>query len=624
MTVIKSLLAVSAASLLLTACGSGSSDGDKNDETHPSSVQIKLIHQSTDPVQKAALQARNLVQQTDANGYQHLLSTDPYLIEVDEGTDGGENYTLTSQSFSDNGETLVTLDIVGQATVTVTSPTFAVGESYYTVTSVERAQCDAGDAHCHTLHAVPIKRSNAPIPVYLANTEWHYVTLPDSPILYDQGKLITTPTVGGNPMTKSSVPVNGKHHWYGYVSDHTEMQVATTEGFYSVPIAEDPRQPQHKTVTFTEQADGTIVLTPPSLEDSTGIAPIPPMQRYVASEPRLLGEHQCRELGGTYYSLKAFSNSDESCLIPSIASDAFTLRTWWEVSGYIYSPLPTTTTAHYYLGDSHNAHPAFPWSDSKQACYNDVLNRSADFNHDYQRAAFINEAHTPTHNMSCLAEIHDIQDISAYGDNPAIFSIEFLSSQFNEIQTFDLDRDIPFIDTLSGINCHDFTAAHIADCLLEQRPTFQELTFTVLDDHIVLPLKAFTGNETLAEQSHSGNVTTFFPSDRNAHTTDAADNGVFYRFAIRASESDQPLTVKVKLRNRFTSASVFVYDDNHQLIDHFTPNNGLEYFRQKYQDYLLVRNTANPDHSLELLIENEKGKTFNARGFDFSAYNSLQ
>ncbi|GAL02231.1 hypothetical protein JCM19237_5124 [Photobacterium aphoticum] len=347
------------------------------------------------------------------------------------------------------------------------------------------------------------------------------------------------------------------------------------------------------------------------------------MQRYVASDPRLLGEHQCRELGGTHYSLKALRDSDVSCLIPSISNDAFTLRTWWEVSGYIYSPLPTTTTAYYFMGDSQSAHPTFQWSDSKQACYNDVLRQSANFNHDYQRAAFINEANTPSHNMSCLAEIHDIQDISAYGENPAIFSIEFLSSQFNEIQTFDLDRNTPTIDTLSGIHCDDFSNTQIADCLLEQQPTFQELTFTVLDDKIVLPLKAFTGNETLAEQNHNGNVSTFIPSDRSRNDANMAENGVFYRFAIRASESDQPLTVKVKLSTRFTSASVFVYDHNHQLIDQFTKINGMRGFRQKYQDYLLVRNAANPAHSLELLIENEKGKTFNARGFDFSAYNSL-
>ncbi|GAL02233.1 hypothetical protein JCM19237_5126 [Photobacterium aphoticum] len=162
MTVIRSLLTVSAATLLLTACGSGSSDDDKGGETLPHSVQIKLIHQSTDPVQKAALQAINLVQQTDANGYQHLLNTDQYLIEVDEGTDGGESYTLTSQSFTDDGETLVTLDIIGQATVTISNPSFSVGKHYYTVTSVERAQCDTGDTRCHTLYAVPLKRSNAP------------------------------------------------------------------------------------------------------------------------------------------------------------------------------------------------------------------------------------------------------------------------------------------------------------------------------------------------------------------------------------------------------------------------------------------------------------------------------
>ncbi|MGF1726876.1 hypothetical protein [Photobacterium nomapromontoriensis] len=612
MTVIKSLLTASAVSVLLAGCGSGSSSDDKtNTDKHV--IQIKLINQSTDLIQPQSDYRNAVASQTDNGGYQHLLATDGYDIYVDEGDDGGESYTISHQSFEDDAETIIPLAIVGKATVTVSNPYAVSGQAYYTVASVKQSQCAEGDNRCHTTYAVPVAVSDTPTPVYLANTQWNYVTLPDDPIYYQGGinsELIDAPTINGKNMTKSTTMVDGEHYWFGYASNHTEVHVATNEGFYSIPIAEDDRRNLHKAVTITKNDEGVTVFNPPALDGAGSIKPIEPIQRFVKSPDAVNDEYSCRELGGTHYSFTAFTEWKLSCLIPSTERHALSLREILFDTGYAYRPLPEKPTKKYSSGNKYTAD--FKWSFSKQDCHNDIIKEMAAYPETYQRAAFSYNGSLYEHPKPCFIEV---MDDSLYSEEVAFFSLELLTQELGDIQFFDLNPTDP-VDNLGGMSCNNFNASQVSHCQNSERYIGQKIQFDVINNDIRLPLQIFSGTETLSTLNYFGWTDT---SSNNKHQ----DAGIFYEFSILSPDTTTSLHVQVDTAFLYRDQNVYIYNDQSELIERYTTSGSIRDFTQKYRDFTLVRNNENPAYSMALAIKGLKGGSATFYALDFSFHDAM-
>lgn len=599
MTCYKPALALSAISLLLAGCGGSDSSSE------PGTTQIKLVVQSIENMQSQADTGDRVARQVDTKAYQHLLITDGYEIAVDEGDDGGESYVLRNQSFDYDSDNTITLSVTGKATVTVSHPYIHDADDTYTVTSVEKQQCTADDnKHCHSQYAVPITASHTPTSIYLANTQWNYVTVPDSPIYYDKGDLIAPPQLGYSDMNKSTTPTDGEHYWYGYASAETEMQVATTEGFYVVPIYMDEQRNRHQAVTQSTTVEGDIVFHAPPVEEMGPIAPILPEQRYTLSSPANNSEYDCRLANGVHYSFKAYNKNKKACLIPSLSPNAQTRQHWEYIVNAPFSPLPAETTTYYKEIDTqHN---------SKQICHNTITLGS--HTEQYQKA--IHSYQNPySTQASCFAEV---MDINLYLDSKAaLFSLELLNQELDGLQFFDVQNKVK-LDSLNNINCDNFTEHEVKNCqfIAYESSTFNRMFFDVSHNDITIPLKSFSGTETLSQLNYYGVIS--FDSPKND------TSGVFYQFAIISPDKIIKRHIMILPSVHINFHQAYVYDEQFKLLESYTEQNALIDFYRDYRGFTLVRNTDNPGYSLILRIQNIKGSEVEFRGLDFTFHDSLQ